>query len=84
MKTPWWFTALLIIAALPMILLTTTASRILGDFYDSDTAVIGWFYPVYILAAGVCSWLSWPSRRATAWILLAIMFLTDILLCLCL
>ena len=34
------------------------------------------FYPVYVLAAGICAWLSYGRRPEVTWIILVLLILT--------
>lgn len=79
-RTPWWFTALLIMTAIPMVWLMGRAGAVLSATYDTDSAALNWFYPIYIMLSGVCAYLCYPDRRALAWILEALMCLTTLLL----
>ncbi|MDE5655903.1 MAG: hypothetical protein K2I19_02345 [Muribaculaceae bacterium] len=47
---------------------------------DSPLTSFVWFYPLYVLAAGICALMCYRDRRELAWILLAIMLLTHIAL----
>ena len=39
---------------------------------------MGWLYPAYVVISGICAWMCYPRRRALAWILVALVLLTDI------
>lgn len=77
-KTPWWFGALLILVAVISFGFSWAAAHVLADANILSSASSGWLYPAYIVVSTICSWVCYPSRRALAWILLAMMLLLDI------
>lgn len=79
-RPPVWFILTVIAAAVPMVLLTARADSVLRLAYDTDTPVMSWLYPVYIILAGGLACLCYRQRQIVAWILVALMVLTDILL----
>lgn len=74
-QVPGWFTAVVIVCMLPVLGFPTLLSRC-GE--DSPLTGFVWFYPLYVLATGICSRMCYARRRELAWILLAIMLLTHI------
>lgn len=83
-RTPWWFTLLLVVTALPMFCMLDRAGFVLEAAYGiGETRIVGWLYPVYVVASGLCAWFCYPSRRTVAWILEAMMALMAVLLYLC-
>lgn len=79
-RPPVWFIALAAVAAVPMVLLTVRADSVLRMAYDTDSPALSWLYPAYILLSGVLACICYRQRPTIAWILLALMILTDILL----
>ncbi len=73
-KRPLWFKILVIACALPVLAYPALLSRCPAG---GPAETFLWFYPIYVVVAAVCAWLCWPSRRETAWILLALMLLTN-------
>lgn len=79
MKAPWWFTLLLVAAAVPMVIFSGAAMKSLSDASESGLYAPGWLFPAYIVLSGVCAWVCWERRRTLSWILLALMIITDIM-----
>lgn len=72
--TPWWFTALLVLAALPMF---SAVYFVAATPAGSEAKWLSWLYPAYVVISAVCAWICYPDRRALAWILLILMILSD-------
>lgn len=70
---PRWFTLIVILCMLPVAGFPTLLS-LCPD--DSPLSAFVWFYPLYVLSAGICAWMCYGSRRGLAWILLALLLLT--------
>lgn len=77
---PMWFVVLVLAAAVPMVVLAAQADSILRAAYDTESSALNWFYPAYIVASGALACICYHRRREVAWILLALMILTDLLL----
>ena len=73
-KTPLWFTAIIIVAVLPILL---TPFMIAGTAPDSPARTLAWFYPAYLIASALCAYICYPQRRETAWIVFVLMILSD-------
>lgn len=72
-KTPWWVTAIIIVAMLPALVLPLSANTI----PDSGTPrYLLWFYPAYVIATGVCAYITYPERRYLTWILLVLLLMS--------
>ncbi len=72
-KTPWWVTAIIILAMVPALVLPLSAS----DMPDAGTPrYLLWFYPAYVIATGVCAYLTYPSRSYLTWILLVLLLMS--------
>ena len=81
-KSPWWFALLLIIVAVPALLLCSVASKALAADSWMSQDVSGWLFPAYVIISSFSAWFCYPDRRALAWILFALIVLTDLgLLC---
>lgn len=76
-RTPWWFVVLLILVALPSIVLIPEAAEVVDDAHWLGSAYVGWLYPAYIVVSGICAYMSYPQRKALAWILWGLILLTD-------
>ncbi len=77
---PVWFVVLVLAAAVPMVVMAAQADSILRAAYDTETSALNWLYPAYIVASGSLACICYRQRREVAWILLAMMILTDIFL----
>jgi len=77
-RAPWWFTLLLIVIVLPTAAFIPQASQILEEAEWLGSSYVGWLYPVYVILSAVISWLCYPDRRTIAWIMFALILLTDI------
>lgn len=69
--TPWWFTLICIIVALP-----ATALPQLLSLCNPDLKAFVWLYPVYVIASCYLAWKIYTTRQLLAWILLAITLLS--------
>jgi hypothetical protein len=70
---PWWMKTLVIAAMLPLVLLP---QLIAACPPSAPEMTFLRFYPVYVLAAGICAWLSYGRRPEVTWIILALLILT--------
>lgn len=77
-RTPWWFVALLILSALPSVFLIPEGAEVVEEAQWLGSAYVGWLYPAYIVVSGLCAYMCYPQRKALAWILWALIILTDI------
>lgn len=75
-RAPWWWTALLAVTAAGSAVLIEAAADVLRQSGLPD-AGMSWMFPVYIVLSAVSAWLCWSRRRTMAWLLLALMLLTD-------
>lgn len=71
LRTPLWMTAIIILAALPVVTFPAMLSTC-----PPELKVIAWVYPFVTLAAAWLTWQCYPQRPALAWILVAITILT--------
>lgn len=76
-RPPRWFTLVVILCVLPLVGFPSLLSQCPED---SPLTAFVWFYPLYVLAAGICAWMCYATRRELAWILLALLLLTHIAL----
>lgn len=76
-RTPWWFTILLLVAAIPALTLSGEASRLLDSSSWGEGGIAAWLYPAYVVISAICAWYCYGRRRALAWILFALIVLTD-------
>lgn len=72
-KTPWWVTAIIIVAMVPAFVLPLSAS---GLPQEDTPRYLLWFYPAYVIASGVCAYLSYPERSYLTWILLVLLLMS--------
>lgn len=72
-RTPLWMTIVIIICMLPVLAFPSLLSL---SPQDSPLTALVWFYPVYVLATGICAWMCYPSRRELSWILILLMLLS--------
>ena len=79
-RTPWWFTLLLIIVSAATLFFCSQASQVLSAAGWLAPDFTAWFYPAYVVIAAVCSWICFPTRRTLAWILFALIVLSDVAL----
>ncbi len=77
---PWWFALIIIVVALPSMAFIPQASYIVDRAEWLGSSLMGWLYPAYVVLSGVCAWMCYPARRTLAWILVALMVITDIAL----
>ncbi len=76
-RTPRWFLMVTVLFMLPVLGFPTLLGKCPDD---SPLTTFVWFYPLYVLAAGICALMCYPARRELAWIQLVIMLLTHIAL----
>lgn len=71
---PLWVKIVIIVAMLPVVSFPwmLSASRDSGAEIDAFL----WFYPIYVLAAGICAWVVYGRRPELTWILVALLLLT--------
>lgn len=70
---PLWAKLLVIAAVLPL-----GSYPWLLAYSSRSAAAFLVFYPLYIVASAICAWICWDDRREIYWILIVLMFLTDI------
>lgn len=70
--TPLWFTALLVLLALPAFSTLYFASAV-----PDDLRWLAWLYPGYLVLSAVCAHICYVDRRALAWIIAALMAMCD-------
>lgn len=66
-------TILIIVFMLPVLAFPTLLSLTPAG---SAARTFVWFYPVYVIAAGICARICYPERRDVMWILLVLMALS--------
>ena len=69
--TPKWFTAIVVVAALPVFLMPWLLNAPCAS--DEGVRVWVWFYPIYVVVAGWLAWQCYPQRPALAWVLTVLM-----------
>lgn len=72
---PWWFVAIVVIAALPVF--STPWMLSLCNPADATMKTYIWLYPVAIVASAYYCIVSYCPRRLLAWIMLVFMVLID-------
>lgn len=72
-RTPWWMTALIILITVPLLAYPMALSTLPAD-HEAKTLI--WLYPAYVIAAGICAWISYPRRPEITWILIVLMILS--------
>lgn len=77
-RTPWWFVVIIILVALPTISFIPQAADVVEQAEWLGSAYMGWLYPAYVVISGICAWMCYPTRKTLAWILVALVLLTDI------
>lgn len=72
--TPLWVKIVIIVAMLPVLSFPwmLAVSRSSGAEVDAFL----WFYPFYVLAAGICAWVVYGRRPELTWILVGLLLLT--------
>lgn len=43
---------------------------------DNPTNMLSWFYPLYVIASGLCARICYPERKEMTWILLVLALLS--------
>ncbi|MDE6334836.1 MAG: hypothetical protein K2L77_09360 [Muribaculaceae bacterium] len=76
-RAPWWFVAIVILVALTTFTFIPQASDILERAGWLGTAYVGWLYPAYVAISGICACMCYPARKTVAWILVALIVVTD-------
>lgn len=72
-KTPWWVTAIIVLAMMPALVLPVAAHHV----PESGTPrYLLWFYPAYVIATGVCAYITYPGRSYLTWILLVLLLMS--------
>lgn len=71
-QTPWWFTALLAVLALPL-----CATLYFATSVPEDVRWLAWLFPAYLVLSAVCAHICYADRPALAWIIAALMALCD-------
>lgn len=77
-RSPWWFGILLAIVALPALWLEAQATKVMTDTGWLASDLTTWFFPAYVIISAFSAWFCYPSRRTLAWILFALIVLTDL------
>lgn len=72
--TPWWFIALAVILAIPVL---STPMLYAATEPDTQARLLTWLYPFYGIGSAVSACLCYRDRRALAWILLILLALSN-------
>lgn len=77
-RAPWWFAVALIVVSVPALVFNNAAARVMssGGWLSAD--LTQWLFPAYVIISAFSAWFCYPTRRALAWILLALVLLTDL------
>lgn len=75
LRTPWWMTLVIIIAVLPVALWPTVISAMPEGTFPTFMLYL---YPAYVIAAGICAYISYPQRPEVAWILVGLLVLSHL------
>lgn len=77
-RAPWWFAVLLVIVIFPTMAFIPQAAHIVSEAEWLGSSYVGWIYPLFIVLSAFLAWVCYPERRTVAWILFALIVLTDI------
>ena len=77
-RLPWWFVALMLAVALPSFIFIPHEFRAVRDTGWPGANDSEWLFPAYVVLSAVLALICYPGRRTVAWILLALVVLTDI------
>lgn len=80
LRTPWWFAAIDVIVAAAALCLSYAAADVMSSTGWLNNSSTGWLYPAYVVLSAVIAWPCYPTRRAVAWILVAMMALSTVAL----
>lgn len=72
--TPRWFTVVVILVALPVLLLPWLLNAPCTQ--QEGVRLWIWLYPVYVAVAGWLAWQCYPQRQTLAWVLVALMVMS--------
>lgn len=72
-RAPWWVTAIIIVVMVPALVLPMAGT---GVPEEGMPRYLLWFYPAYVIASGVCAYLTYPERSYLTWILLVLMVIS--------
>lgn len=74
------FTLLLVLVSVPSLFLLPRAAHIVENSGWNAVGDSGWLFPAYVLLSAVCAFVCFPARKTIAWILVALVVLTDLFL----
>lgn len=72
-RAPRWFVIVLLVSVLPVFQLPLLLSYAGAG---SPARVWLWIYPIYLIVAACLASQCYPQRRALAWVLIALMWIT--------
>ncbi len=72
----WWIKLIIIVAMLPVLAYPKMLADSSPEAGSEGTFL--WIYPAYVLAAGICAWISWKKRPEITWILVVLLILTHV------
>ena len=73
MRTPLWFKILVVLMMVPLAIFPSYMASMPAD---GEARLLVWLYPAYVIATGICAWVSYPRRPDVAWILLVLLALS--------
>lgn len=76
LRTPWWFAALDVAVAVAAGCLSYAAADVMSSTGWLNSGSTGWLYPAYVVLSAILAWACYPTRRAVAWILVAMLALS--------
>lgn len=71
-KRPAWIAILVILCCLPVVMFPSLLGHVPAD---NEIKLFVWFYPVYVIVAGICAYMCWPTRKPLTVILLILLLL---------
>lgn len=74
-RTPWWMDVIILVLMSPALVFPGLINNMPAE--GTPQALV-WLYPLYVIVTGVCTWMVYPQRPALAWILLALLVLSNI------
>ncbi|MDE7467245.1 MAG: hypothetical protein K2M61_02700 [Muribaculaceae bacterium] len=77
-RLAWWFVALMLAVELPSFIFIPQAFRAVRDTGWPGANDSEWLFPAYVVLSAVLALICYPGRRTVAWMLLALVVLTDI------
>lgn len=71
--TPWWMTLIIVIAMIPAMAMPFAMT---GLPAENPGRLLTYFYPAYVIASGICAWITYPKRPELTWILIVLLLMS--------